>query len=205
MAVDTNVSLDDTFWLKGQPYSLENILDFDERAKQFEGGTIYQAFLSGLSYHRWNSPVSGTIVKTKVISGTYYLENLSFGLENPNPDQSAPNDSQRFLSAVASRALIFIEADGPIGLMCFVAIGMSEVSSCDITVEVGQRVEKGDEIGMFHYGGSTHCLLFRDNINLDFSEIEGNYNTGPFGVNATNVPVKAQLARVVDDPALTDL
>ena len=33
LAVDTNASLDDTFLLKGQPYSLENILDFDGRAK----------------------------------------------------------------------------------------------------------------------------------------------------------------------------
>jgi len=197
----TRVSLTDKFWLKCQPYSIENILDFDERASQFENGTIYQAFLSGLSYHRWHSPVSGTIVKTKNVAGSYYLENINFGLQNPKPDLSAPNDSQKFLSAVAAKGLIFIEADGPIGLMCFVAVGMSEVSSCDITVEAGQRVEQGDEIGMFHYGGSSHCLLFRDNVNLEF--IYEDYNTGHAGKHATNVPVKAQLARVMDNsPAL---
>ena len=89
--------------------------------------------------------------------------------------------------------------------MCFVAVGMSEVSSCDITVEAGQRVEKGDEIGMFHYGGSSHCLLFRDNVNLDFTQVESIYNTGDFGLDSTNVPLRAQLASVMEDsPALID-
>ena len=90
--------------------------------------------------------------------------------------------------------------------MCFVAVGMSEVSSCDIGVQEGQRVEKGDEIGMFHYGGSSHCLLFRDDVNLDFSQVQQRYKTGDFGVNSTNVPVKAQLARVMENsPTLIDL
>jgi len=189
-----NAKLDEKFWVKEQPYSIRNILDSDKRAEQFDGGTIYQAFLSGLSYHRWHSPVSGTIVKTKVVSGSYYLENI-----NVKDDTSAPNESQRFLTAVASRGLIFIEADGPIGLMCFVAVGMSEVSSCDIKVQPGQRVEKGEQIGMFHYGGSSHCLLFRDNVDLEYEQIACNYNTGGFNVNSTNVPVKAQLFRVKDE------
>lgn len=207
LALRKNVQLDDSFWVKDQPYSIRNILDFDERAIKFDNGTVYQAFLSGLSYHRWHSPVSGTVVKTKVVGGTYYLENIEEGFANPDgADESAPNASQRFLSAVATRGLIFIEADGPIGLMCFVAVGMSEVSSCDIGVQEGQRVEKGDEIGMFHYGGSSHCLLFRDDVNLDFSQVQQRYKTGDFGVNSTNVPVKAQLARVMENsPTLIDL
>jgi phosphatidylserine decarboxylase len=30
-------------------------------AELFQGGTVYQAFLSALSYHRWHSPVNGVI------------------------------------------------------------------------------------------------------------------------------------------------
>jgi len=29
----------------------------------FVGGTVYQAFLSALNYHRWHAPVAGTIVR----------------------------------------------------------------------------------------------------------------------------------------------
>lgn len=174
LALRQNVALSDLFWLKGQPYSLENMLNWDEYTPQFSGGTVYQAFLSALSYHRWHSPVSGTIKKAYVVNGSYYLENLHQGFFDPSgPDPNAPNNSQTFLTAVATRALIFIEADNPeIGLMCVMPVGMSEVSSCQITVQPGDHVNKGDQLGMFHFGGSTHCLIFRPGVNLTFTEYE---------------------------------
>lgn len=194
LQVATNVSLSDQFWLKGQPYSLENMMNFDELAPQFDGGTVYQAFLSALSYHRWHSPVNGKIVKTEIVNGTYYLENLYQGFYNPaGPDSSAPNNSQPFLTAVATRALIFIEADNPaIGLMCVIPVGMAEVSSCQITVKAGDIVKKGDELGMFHFGGSTHCLIFRPGVNLDFTTYE---NPGLDAPN--NIRVNTQIAKVI--------
>jgi phosphatidylserine decarboxylase len=65
---------------------------------------------------------------------------------------------------VATRAIILIEGDDPvIGLVGLMFVGMAEVSSCVIHPEVqpGRRVEKGEEIGYFQYGGSTYCLIFR--------------------------------------------
>ena len=188
-----NVSDTAEFWLKGQPYSLKNMMNFDPLAEKFVGGTVYQAFLSALSYHRWNSPVSGTVKKAFVVNGTYYLENRYQGFIDPSgADPSAPNDSQPFLTAVATRAVIFIEADNPkIGLMCFIAVGMAEVSSCEITVIEGHHIDKGQELGMFHYGGSTHCLIFGPNVNLTFDF----HNTSP-GLNSTNIPVCSKIASV---------
>jgi phosphatidylserine decarboxylase len=194
LQVQTGAPLDATFWLKGQPYSLENMLNFDEHTPLFDGGTVYQAFLSALSFHRWHSPVSGTIKKVSIVNGSYYLENLYEGFENPKgADPSAPNDSQSFLTAVATRALIFIEADNPkIGLMCVMPVGMAEVSSCQVTVNVGERVEKGQELGMFHFGGSTHCLIFRPGVSLDFNF----YGQTP-NINATNLRVNTAIAKVL--------
>ncbi len=171
LQVVPNVQQDDEFWLKGQPYSLSNMLDFCDEAAQFYGGTVYQAFLSALSFHRWNSPISGTITKAWVVSGSYYLENYYTGFADPaGPDTSAPNESQAFLTAVATRAIILIKADNPqIGLLAFIAVGMAEVSSSQITVSVGQHVNKGDQLGMFHFGGSTHCLVFQPGVNLNFN------------------------------------
>jgi phosphatidylserine decarboxylase len=193
LAVTQNVALSDSFWLKGQPYSLENMLNFDEYTPQFAGGTVYQAFLSALSYHRWHSPVSGTIKKAYVVGGTYYLETLDQGFFNPSgPDPSGPNNSQAFISSVAARAVIFIEADNPaIGLMCVVPVGMAEVSSCQITVQPGQHVSKGDQLGMFHFGGSTHCLVFRPEVNLVFEKYE------KMGLDApNNIRLNTKLAEV---------
>lgn len=193
-ASEPKVSEHSTFWLKNQPYSLQNMMNFDPLARQFSGGTVYQAFLSALSYHRWHSPVSGNVRKVFVVNGSYYLENRYQGFMNPDGgDPSAPNDSQPFLTAVATRAVIFIEADNPkIGLMCFIAVGMAEVSSCEITVEKGQHLNKGDELGMFHFGGSTHCLVFRPDVKLSFDF----HNTSP-GLKSTNIPVRSRIATVV--------
>lgn len=195
LQVVKKVKQTDQFWLKGQPYSLDNMMGFDPLAVQFAGGTIYQAFLSALSYHRWNSPVSGTVKKAYIINGSYYLANRYQGFCNPDgADTSAPNQSQPFLTAVATRAVIFIESDNPkIGLMCFIAVGMAEVSSCEITVKEGQHLNKGDELGMFHFGGSTHCLIFRPEVELEFNF----HNTQP-GLEATNIPVCSEIAKVVN-------
>jgi len=188
--VARDVRLRDTFWIKAQPYSLAHMLANDPLAAQFEGATVYQAFLSALSYHRWHSPVSGTIVKTRLIDGSYYAEALSEGY-----DPAGPNDSQAYITQVAARALIFIEADNPaIGLMACLFVGMAEVSSNDITVHEGQHVEKGEQLGMFHFGGSTHCLIFQPQVRIQF-----NLHGQTPGLHTTNIPVRARIATVSPD------
>jgi len=52
--------------------------------------------------------------------------------------------------------------------MAIVFIGMAEVSSCEFTVSKGDKIIKGQEIGMFHFGGSSHCMLFRKETRIDF-------------------------------------
>ena len=185
--ISKNVQLYNKYWIKAQPYALKFMLDNDSWTEKFVGGTIYQAFLSALSYHRWHSPISGTIVKTKIVEGTYYSETLEEGL-----DPSGPNKSQGYLSELATRGLIFIEADNPdIGLMCFIAIGMAEVSTCDIRVFEGQHITKGDELGMFHFGGSTHCLLFGPDVNIEF-DLGGQTP----GLDSQNIPINSKIAVV---------
>lgn len=182
-----NVKARDQFWLKAQPYALQFMLDNDPMAEKLAGGTVYQAFLSALSYHRWHAPVSGRIVKTKIVEGTYYSEALSVPYDPSGPDLSQP-----YIAEIATRGLIFIEADNPkIGLMCFVAIGMAEVSTCDIRVFEGQHVKKGDELGMFHFGGSTHCLVFGPQVDLEF-DLRGQTP----GHQCHNIPINSHLATV---------
>jgi phosphatidylserine decarboxylase len=162
-----DIKFNDKFWLKDQPYSIQDMLDFHPLAHLLIGGTVYQAFLSALSYHRWNSPVDGVIEDAYTVDGSYYLEN-----REKTDDSAAPDAVQPFLTSVASRAVIFIRANSEdIGLMCFVAVGMAEVSTCEITVKKGDRVKKGDELGMFHFGGSTHCLLFQKDKCINFIDI----------------------------------
>lgn len=183
----TGVSPRDTFWLKGQPYSLEHMLAGDSLAPRFFGGTVYQAFLDAHNYHRWHAPVSGRVVKAYVRPGAYYSEPPSAGM-----DPAAPNDAQGYITHVATRALIFIEADNPVlGLVCVMPVGMAEVSTCDVRVYEGQHVTKGDELGTFRFGGSTHCVLFGPDVVLDF-DLGGQHP----GLDTTAIHVNKLLATV---------
>ena len=68
---------------------------------------------------------------------------------------------------------------------------MAEVSSCEITVKVGDKVKKGQELGMFHFGGSTHCLIFGPQAKLNFEYYEN------MGLDATNnICINTKIAEV---------
>ncbi|KAK0749971.1 Phophatidylserine decarboxylase-domain-containing protein [Schizothecium vesticola] len=183
----------DRFWIKSQPYSVLDMLAHHPLAGHFAPrATVYQAFLSALSYHRWHAPVSGVVRAAFVQDGTYFSEPLcehaeASGVET-TIDRGGMATAQGYLTALATRAVIFIEAEAKeIGLMAFVGVGMDEVSTCEITVKEGQRVEKGDEMGMFHFGGSSHCLLFREEVKVrGFPEVGGK----------TNVPVRGRVCVV---------
>lgn len=125
-----------------------------------------------------------------VQDGTYFSEPLNEddGDTDVKIDTRGITVAQGYLSALATRAVIVLEADErAIGLVGFVGIGMDEVSTCDITVREGQRVKKGDELGMFHFGGSSHCLVFGKGV-----RVEGFPGVG----RDENVPVRGKLAVV---------
>lgn len=186
-AISSGVKEEDSFWIKSQPYSLRQMLA-GRHVDQFVGGTVYQAFLSAEKYHRWHSPVSGVIHSVVQVDGSYYSEAASEGF-----DPAGPNNSQGYLAHVAARALIFIQADEPsIGLLCMIPIGMAEVSSCVVTVNERDRVRKGQQIGYFQFGGSTHCLVFRPGVIGQFA-LQA-LPQGPNGVDSANVPVNSLLA-----------
>jgi len=172
-----HVKMQDKFWIKAEPYSLHDLMASDPLAEYFHGGTVYQAFLSAFNYHRWHSPVSGRVIKAYTVAGAFCSVTLA-----REPAPASQRQSQTYLAHVAARALIFIEADNPdIGTLCFAAIGMCEVSSCEITVQIGQHVGKGEQLGMFHFGGSTYCLITRPGLDIEF-DLHG-ITPGPFSEN----------------------
>ena len=159
----TGVNIKDKFWLKGQPYSIEHMLGESPFSSDFAGGSIFQAFLSPYNYHRWHSPVDGTIKFIQPIKGSYYAA---------IPDGEGCDAivrSQGYITHTATRTLIFIKCDDDrIGLICFIAVGMVEVSSCEVIAKKGKQVKKGEELGTFHFGGSSFCLLFRPETDVTF-------------------------------------
>jgi phosphatidylserine decarboxylase len=187
LRISSNVQRTSEFWIKGQPYSLEHMLD-GNHVDYYEGGTVYQAYLSAENYHRWHAPIDGKIVEVRNVEGTYYSEAASEGF-----DPAGPNNSQAYLAQVAARALIFIDSgDKKLGTVCVMPIGMAEVSSCLITVKVGQKVKKGEQIGYFQFGGSTHCVLFKKGAIANFTLPA--IPQGEQGADSKIVPVNSAIA-----------
>ncbi|KAI9459780.1 phosphatidylserine decarboxylase-domain-containing protein [Boletus coccyginus] len=183
-----DVQINDTFWLKEQNYSIYDILGGSEKgslageyADRFQGGSVYQAFLSPADYHCWHSPITGNIVASKLLEGGYYAVLPDDGAPPYDPDLE-PGDphgalirSQPWLSVSSTRAVYIIQptdSDLHLKWVAFIAIGMAEVSTCDITKASG-TVSAGDEIGKFHFGGSSHTLLLKpeDGYEVVFQDV----------------------------------
>ena len=128
------------------------------------------------------------MVKAYTLDGTYCSTPRAIDGDTEHVCAGVPMDSQVYLSAMATRAVVFIQSVAPdFGLVGFLGIGMVEISTCEITVDEGEYVKKGDQIGMFHYGGSSHCVIFQKGVDVTgFPEVG----------KRENVPVRGRLAVV---------
>ena len=213
-----NIRRTDRFWVKAQPYSLDHILAHDKQGERFLSGTIYQAFLDAVNYHRWHAPVAGVVKSARIIPGTYFSQVLGLGVPSSESNIRGSNghskstslsstvtwrgesslgniqcENQAYAAAVATRAVIMIDADNPvIGMVALVFVGMAEVSTCDMQVVEGQKVKKGDDIGTFRFGGSSVCMVVRKDLDLVW-DLHGQ----DIGLGARNIAVNSRIAKVV--------
>jgi phosphatidylserine decarboxylase len=168
-----DLRLETHFWVKDVDYSLLDLFGGQRSwAKLFEGGQLYQGFLSATHYHRWRAPLDGKIVRSWVQPGTYFAQRPGQGEDQGTWEGT---ESQPYLGHVASRG-IFIFHHETAGYVALICIGMVEVSTCVIepsTFIVGEGarpvpVTRGTEIGRFEFGGSTHMMIFqRDRVRLE--------------------------------------
>lgn len=96
---------------------------------------MYQAFLNPWCYHRWHAPVSGTILHSYRLDGTYYLANPILKMQPEYNNHSTYIDSQPMLSSASVRQIFIMRLnDGSGRLVAVIEIGMAEVSGCNPTV-----------------------------------------------------------------------
>lgn len=153
----SNVQWQEDFWIKGQPYSLSNMLAGQKDLLQFVGGDVFQSFLSGADYHRWHAPIDGIVTYTEIVPGLMFSD-----AEVAGNDPTAGTYSQGYGASVNTRGIVFIQSPNPtIGTVVVMPIGITEISSVTITAQKNQPVKKGDELGFFSYGGSSMCLIFQ--------------------------------------------
>ncbi|WP_299886473.1 phosphatidylserine decarboxylase family protein [uncultured Lacinutrix sp.] len=164
---ESNVARKDVFWFKDMKYSLSDILSSSKPEQQavideynlldiFSGGYIFQTYLNPYNFHRWWCPVNAEVLFTPFsIPGCFFSKLIlpDFG--------GATTASLPYLAEVNARGLIVFKTE-EYGHVCCIPLGMSEVSSVEFNKDLkkGTKVTKGQEMGMFNYGGSSFAIIY---------------------------------------------
>jgi len=130
--------------IKGQDYTVEELLRSSPRRSQYLHGYFWVLYLSPQDYHRIHSPCEGDIVESEHIPGKVYPVN-EFGLTS----------MKRVLSR-NERLVTYIR--NAIGEIAVVKVGALNVSSIRYVEPKPTRLERGDELAYFEFG-STVVLL----------------------------------------------
>ena len=149
---------------KGNTYRIKELLAGSAYAQCFENGMFTHSYLTPFTYHRYHTPVRGTVLEAKVISDRVFahVRQKTGGLSADDPT------GYQFRQ---DRALIIL--DSPVGKVGLVPIGMDFVSSCNISVDTNDYLNKGDEFGYFLFGGSDLIMLFEKDFSKQIALDEG--------------------------------
>ncbi|WP_123039494.1 archaetidylserine decarboxylase [Cohnella candidum] len=133
--------------IKGQDYTLDELLNGSPRIPQYRNGYYWVLYLSPTDYHRIHSPCEGEIVETEHVPGRVYPVN-DFGLT--------------FMRRVLSRneRLVTYVRHGE-GEVAVVKVGALNVSSIRYVEPLPKTLERGGELAYFEFG-STVVLLTED-------------------------------------------
>lgn len=130
--------------VKGQDYTIEELLNNSPRMINYTNGFYFVLYLSPTDYHRIHSPIAGDILEKEHIAGKVYPVN-DFGLKH----------MRRVLSRNERLITYMQHQDGEIAV---VKVGALNVSSIRYASPLPDHLEKGDELAYFEFG-STVILL----------------------------------------------
>ena len=133
-------------------------------AQAFAGGTLTHTFLDVNDYHRYHSPVSGTLRELRTIPGVAAGGGYTLW---DNEKKLYYYQNEMGFQMVETRSCAIIETDD-YGLVAMLPVGMSQICSCNWlpSLHVGDRLERGQEMGYFLFGGSDIVLIFQKGVSV---------------------------------------
>lgn len=128
-------------------------------------------FLNVNDYHRKCTPVRGVVREARRMPGKVVLDVIK------KEDGSLDVIDGTGYQFTQDRGLFVIES--PIGLVAVLPIGMAQVSSVNVTAEVGVTLTKGEELSYFTFGGSDIIVVFEAKSKVKFTaEVGTHYKQG---------------------------
>ncbi|MEN9343721.1 MAG: phosphatidylserine decarboxylase proenzyme [Chlamydiota bacterium] len=137
----------DHFFVKGHPFSLEQLLQDKQKAAAYREGSMVIARLCPVDYHRFHFPCDGVAGMAEEIPGPLFSVN-PIALKK---DPTILSRNKRVITPFKTPSF---------GTILYIEIGATYVGSIHQTFEKGKMYKKGDEKGFFSFGGSSLILLF---------------------------------------------
>jgi len=135
------------FLVKGQTYTVDELLSGSPHASRYDGGAFAVIYLSPSDYHRIHSPIDAAVIESDRIPGKVYPVN---------------DPSMRLMRKVLSRnarLVTYLESCGT--TTALVKVGAMNVGSIQYAAgdRPPERIKKGEELAYFEFG-STVVLLW---------------------------------------------
>jgi phosphatidylserine decarboxylase len=137
----------DGLFVKGEMFSLPELLQDRKLAEQYAGGSLLLSRLCPVDYHRFHFPAAGIPGPTRLINGPLY---------SVNPIALCQNIS---ILASNKRCVTELQTEA-FGKVLLLEIGATCVGSICQTYTSEQTVSKGSEKGYFRFGGSSTITIF---------------------------------------------
>jgi phosphatidylserine decarboxylase len=150
--------------------NISELIINSEYKEHFSDGLFVHYYLAPHSYHRFHSPVSGVIKECHPVKGLSFLEVTI----NEDGQFHMPDDALNGYQFTQARGVFTVDTSkseyGDLGIVTVIPIGMCQVSSVNMSAQVGKNVLKGDEFGYFTFGGSDIILLFEKKAKIILSK-----------------------------------
>lgn len=160
-----NIADLNAFFIKGRRFTLEKFLVNEKLARNYKNASLLILRLAPNDYHRFHFPYSGIPGKPTKIRGRYY---------SVSPYAVARNFAKIFCENKREYCTLKTEDKGEI---IIAPVGATMVGSIYNTFTPEIKVEKGQEMGYFAFGGSTIVMIVdSDKIKIDQDILDNTQN-----------------------------
>ncbi|MBN1115449.1 MAG: phosphatidylserine decarboxylase [Oligoflexia bacterium] len=151
-----NISGGTLIQAKNISYTLDALITERGISEQYKNGSYFNLYLSPRNYHRFHSPLEGTISAVKHVRGAFFPVNRW---------------GQQIEGLFTKNERYIVTMSGDRINICLAIIGACGVGSIKIHHAEGKRLGKGEELGMFKLG-STIVLITDKSIPSEESLIQ---------------------------------